>query len=434
MAWPGSLPAPRTPDPMDAPPLRWGILGTGWIASRFAASLREHTRQEVYAVGSRSLATAEGFAAAVGASAAYGSYEELVADASVDVVYVATPHNFHHAHARLALEAGKPTVVEKPMGLNTDECRDLEALAASRGVFLMEAMWTLFLPKFDVIRQLLADSALGTVHSVLADMGEHFAPDHRIMRADLAGGPMLDLGTYPVTFATWALGTPADVLATGTPAPRELSPSGVNGQVAALLRTASGGVAAVHTTLLSETPTTAVIAGSEATLTIDGPFYQPGGFALTGYDGRALRYDEPRSAHAGLHFEGAEAARRVAAGELGSPLRPVADTIATMRVMDEIRRQVGIVFAEERPHFPPPPDPLPAIPGLTSPPNATFVVELTCVPVLARPLRSTGTRTDPSPTAPSGHQRHGEERVQLRLGPLGLPETQVPARLLDHEP
>lgn len=345
MAWPGSLPAPRTPDPMDAPPRRWGILGTGWIAERFATALQAHTRQQVYAVGSRSRATADRFAAAVGASAAYPSYDELVADPRVDVVYVATPHNFHHPHARLALEAGKPTVVEKPMGLDADQCRDLEALAASRGVFLMEAMWTLFLPKFDIIRQLLADGVLGTLHSVLADMGEHFTPDHRIMRADLAGGPMLDLGTYPVTLATWALGAPTAVLATGTRAPLELSPSGVNGQVAAVLRTESGGVAAVHTTLLSETPTTAAIAGSEATLTIDGPFYQPGGFTLSSPTGRRLRHDEPGIGHAGLHFEAAEAARRIAAGELGSPLRPLADTIATMGVMDEIRRQAGIVFA-----------------------------------------------------------------------------------------
>lgn len=335
-----ALPAARTPDPMEAPPLRWGILGTGWIASRFAASLRSHTTQQVYAVGSRSRDTADEFAGAVGAPAAYGSYEGLVADPTVDVVYVATPHNFHHAHARLALEAGKHVVVEKPMGLDAAECRDLAEVAAARGLFLMEAMWTLFLPKYDVIRQLLERGALGTVHSVLADMGEHFGPEHRIMRADLAGGPLYDLGTYPVTLATWVLGAPEEVRAVGTGAPAELSPSGVNGQTAVLLRTAAGGVAALHTTLLGETPTTATLVGSEATLVIDGPFYQPGGFTLTPHGGEALRYDEPRAGHAGLHFEAAEAARRIAAGELESPLRPLADTIATMEVMDAIRAQL----------------------------------------------------------------------------------------------
>jgi predicted dehydrogenase len=286
---------------MDAPPLRWGILGTGWIASRFSASLLAHTCQQVHAIGSRNLATAERFASSVGHPAAYGSYEQLVTDPAVDIVYVATPHNHHHTHARLALEAGKHVVVEKPMGLGAAECRDLASLADARGRFLMEAMWTLFLPKYDVIRQLLESGALGTVHSVIADMGEHFDADHRIMLADLAGGPMLDLGTYPVMLATWVLG---------------------------------------------ESPTTATVVGSEATLTIDGPFYQPGGFTLTARDGRSLHFDEPRIGHAGLHWQAAEAARRIAAGELESPLRPVADTILTMEVMDEICRQAGITFAE----------------------------------------------------------------------------------------
>jgi predicted dehydrogenase len=331
------LPAPRTPDPMDAPLLRWGVLGTGWIAERFTAALRARTCQQVYAVGSRSQESADQFAGLVGAQAAYDSFEALVGDPDVDVVYVASPHNHHHPHARLALEAGKHVVVEKPMGLSVEQCQDLADLAASRGLFLMEAMWTLFLPKYDVIRQLLADGALGTVHAVIADMGEHFGPEHRIMRADLAGGPLNDLGTYPVTLATWVLGEPVDVAAVWTVAPVELSPSGVAGQIGVVMRTAAGGVAALHTTLLGETPTAATIVGSKATLVIDGPFYQPGGFTLTPHGGDPLRYDEDRIGHLGLHWEAAEAARCVEGGAVESPLRPLADTIATMRALDAVR-------------------------------------------------------------------------------------------------
>ena len=327
---------------MDAPPLRWGILGTGWIAERFAASLTASTRQQVYAVGSRSRSTASQFAGTVGARTAYGSYAELVGDPRVDVVYVATPHNYHHPHARLAIEAGKHVVVEKPLGINAVEARDLAAQAGARGVFLMEAMWTLFLPKYDVIRQLLADGALGELHTVIADVGEQFEPDHRIMWADLAGGPMLDLGTYPVMLATWVLGAPSDVVATGSPAP-----SGVNGQVAAALRTPSGAVASLHTTLLGQTPTTAVIAGSEGSLVIDGPFYQPGGFTAFGPSGQRRRYDEAATSHASLYFEAAEAARQIDAGAVFSPLRTPAASIVTMEAMDAIRRAVGIVFDEE---------------------------------------------------------------------------------------
>ena len=326
---------------MDAPPLRWGVLGTGWIAERFTAALHDHTTQRVQGVGSRSAETAHAFAARVGAPAAYGSYEELVADPDVDVVYVATPHHLHHAHARLAMEAGKPTVVEKPMALDAAQCQDLAELATARGVFLMEAMWTLFLPKYDVIRQLLDHDALGTLHSVVADLGEHFGREHRIMRADLAGGPLNDLGTYPVTLATWVLGLPDSVAAVGTVAPAELSPSGVDGQAAIVMRTPAGAVAALHTTLLGATPTEATLVGSAATLVIDGPFYQPGRFTFAPHDGPTLRYDEPAVGHAGLHWEAAEAARRITRGDLESPIRPLADTVATMGVMDQVRRALA---------------------------------------------------------------------------------------------
>lgn len=344
MSLPSALPRPRTPDAMAAPALRWGIVGTGWIADRFAGALQRNTRQVVQAVGSRSLDSARRLAAQAGAKTAYGSYAELVADPAVDVVYVATPHNYHYPHARLALEAGKHTVVEKPLALNAAESRALAALAEERRVFCMEALWTLFLPKFDVIRQLLEDGVLGEVQTVLADMGEYFEPGHRILRPDLAGGPMLDLGTYPVSFATWVLGKPESVLALGTPAS-----TGVNAQTAAILQTASGQIASLHTTLLDNTPTTATLAGSAATRTIGGPFYQPGRFTVRGVDGRELVYDEPPVAHeALLHFEAAEVARQIADGAIESPLRTMAQSVVMMSVMDEIRRQVGIVFAEEQ--------------------------------------------------------------------------------------
>ena len=179
-SFPATLPAPRTPPSDAAPPLRWGLLGTGWIAERFAGSLQRHTRQRVHAIGSRDLGRSRAFAAACGAPRAYGSYEELVADADVDVVYVATPHPAHHPCALLSLGAGKHTLVEKPLALNAAQAAEIAELAARRGVFCMEALWTLFLPKFDVVRQLLEAGVLGPVRTVQADCGEYFdrrAPD-----------------------------------------------------------------------------------------------------------------------------------------------------------------------------------------------------------------------------------------------------------------
>jgi predicted dehydrogenase len=163
--------------------------------------------------------------------------------------------------------------VEKPLGLNAAEVRQLADEARRNRVFLMEALWTVFPPKFDVLRQVLDDGLLGEVRSEIADHGEHFGPGHRIMRADLAGGPLLDLGTYPVTLATTVLGPAERVLASGQPAP-----GGVNGQASILLAHAGGNQSVLHTTLFSKTPTSATIAGTDATVTIPGPFYQPGGF------------------------------------------------------------------------------------------------------------------------------------------------------------
>jgi predicted dehydrogenase len=342
MAPPTALPSPRTPDPMLAPPLRWGVLGPGWIAERFVGSLRRSTRQPVVAVASRDLGRAEAFAARWGVDRAYGSYRALVEDPGVDVVYVATPHNAHRPCALLAIEAGRHTLVEKPLALNATEVEELAAAARDHGVFLMEALWTVFLPKFDVLRQVLADGLLGEVRSVLADNGEHFGPEHRIMRADLAGGPLLDLGTYPVALATMVLGPAERVLASGQPAP-----SGVNGQASILVSHAGGAQSVLHTTLFSDTPTAATIAGTEATATIPGPFYQPGDLRVRFWDGAALDHREPAAGHTALHFQAAHLAAAVHDGLLESPLRPLADSLATIRVVDEVRRQLGIVFAEE---------------------------------------------------------------------------------------
>ncbi len=341
-AWP--LPASRVPDPRDAPSLRWGVLGTGWIAQRFVAALQHRTTQRVVAVGSRTQAGADEFGGRLRLPRAHGSYQALVDDPEVDVVYVATPHNAHLPCAELVLRAGKPVLVEKPLALNESEAQRIGGLAESRGLFCAEAMWTFFLPKYDVIAQVLDSGVLGGLRTVIADHGEHFAPDHRILRQDLAGGPMLDLGTYPVAFALRALGPADAVHAIGTPAP-----TGVNGQAGILLGHGSERQSVLHTTVLSNTPTGAVVAGTAGTLTVPGVFYRPGPFHVDLVDGAPRStYDEAAYGYDGLAYEGAECARRIAAGELGTPYRPVADSVATLATMDEVRRQVGAVFDEER--------------------------------------------------------------------------------------
>ncbi|MBJ7338962.1 Gfo/Idh/MocA family oxidoreductase [Mycolicibacterium sp.] len=334
------LPSPRTCDPLDAPTLRWGIMGPGGIARQFTATLQKYTAQKVAAVGSRSQVRADEFAARWSVPAAHGSYRELLANAEVDIVYVATPHTEHHACALAALAAGKHVLVEKPMGVNAAQASEIAESARRAGLFAGEAMWMKFLPRFDVIRQIIDDGILGRIHTVIADHGEYFTTDHRIYDPSLAGGPLLDLGTYPVSLAHFVFGAPESVLASGQLANRDL-----NGQISAILSHAGGNQASLHTTILGDTPSMAVIAGDEATLTLPGVFYRPGPFAVSFHGGTSLAFDEECVTDGfGLHFSAVEAARVIADGGVESAVHPLSAATTTLATMDEIRRQLGIVF------------------------------------------------------------------------------------------
>ena len=337
------LPRTRVPDPVDAPTLRWGILGPGWIAERFVESLQRNTAQEVTAVASRGLTRAQAFADNWGIGRAHGSYDALLASEDVDVVYVATPHTAHFDCAIAALDHGKHVVVEKPLALNAAQGRAIQERTAALGLFCMEAMWTSFLPKFDVIDQILEAGLLGTIRTVLADHGERFETDHRIYDPALAGGPLLDLGTYPVSLAYRVLGVPTAVAALGEPA-NDM----VNGQISAVLSWAGIAQASLNTTILADTPNTASICGDKGMIVLDSTFYRPGAFTVRLGDGRSARYDDPVDGYVGgLAFEAAEAARRITAGDIESPVHPLDAAIATLDILDEIRRQVGITFPGE---------------------------------------------------------------------------------------
>jgi predicted dehydrogenase len=338
-----TLPSPRTPDPREAPALRWAVLGPGWIAHRFVESLQRNTTQQVVAVGSRNKQRAEAFAAQWSLARAYGCYEDVFADPDIDIVYVATTHPSHRDNAVAALEAGKHVLVEKPLAVDAAGAREITAAAARADRFVGEAMWTKFLPKFDVIRQLLDAGALGDVRTVIADHGEFFTADHRIYDAGLAGGPLLDLGTYPIALAHLVFDGFTSVTATGQDAA-----DGLNGQLSVILADALGNQAVLHTTMLSDTPTAAVISGRDATLRIGGPFFMPGPFTLTRHrghprePGRVLHYDEKPGGQAdGLHYAAVEAARVIADGRIESEIHPLRYAVATLDVVDEIRRQLS---------------------------------------------------------------------------------------------
>jgi predicted dehydrogenase len=320
---------------MTGGPVRWGILGTGGIASTFASDLRLTESGVVSAVGSRSQASAERFADEFEIEGRHPSYAALVADPAVDVVYVATPHPMHRDNAILALRAGKPVLVEKPFAMNAAEAIDIVEVAREQGLFAMEAMWTRFLPHIAVVRDWLARGALGEIVTVTADHGQWFAedPGFRLFAPELGGGALLDLGVYPVSFASMILGTPNRIAAIIDPAF-----TGVDAQTSMLFGYESGAQAVLTCTLRARSATRASIVGTEARIEIDGDFYAPAAVSLVPREGEPTRVPSTYEGR-GLRDQADEVARRLAAGDLESPLMPLDETVSIMQTMDAVQAQ-----------------------------------------------------------------------------------------------
>ena len=316
-------------------PLGWGLIGTGGIAQTFAADLAFTDSGRAVAVGSRHLDSANSFADRFDIPNRHASYEALVEDPAVDVVYVATPHPMHHGNALLALRAGKPVLVEKPFTMNAAEAEELVATARSAGLFLMEAMWTRCLPHIAEIRRLLAEGALGEIVTVTADHGQWFAedPEFRLFAPELGGGAMLDLGVYPVSFASMVLGKPERIVTLIDPAF-----TGVDGQTSMLFGYASGAQAVLTCTLFAESPTQAAIVGTDARIEIEGVFYAPTSFELISRAGDRTVF-ETEDEGVGLWYEAEEVARCLHEGLLESPLMPLDESIEIMRTMDAVLAQ-----------------------------------------------------------------------------------------------
>jgi predicted dehydrogenase len=317
---------------MAGSPLRWGILGTGGIAMVFVSDLQLTDSGVVGAVGSRSQGSADRFADEFGIERRHSSYESLVADPTVDVVYVATPHPMHRDNAILALNAGKPVLVEKPFAMNAAEATEIVTAARQRGLFAMEAMWTRFLPHVAVIRDWLEQGALGEIVTVTADHGQWFAedPGFRLFAPQLGGGALLDLGVYPVSFASMILGTPDRIVSMSAPAF-----TGVDAQTSMLFGYKGGAQAVLTCTLRAKSPTRASIVGTDAMIELDGDFYAPTAVTLVPRQAEPTRVVSTHEGR-GLRHQADEVARRLAAGALESPLMPLDETISIMDTMDRV--------------------------------------------------------------------------------------------------
>lgn len=323
--------------------VRWGILGAGNIANRLAEGVNFLPDAELAAVGSRDLEKANAFADKHQIPRRYGSYEELVNDPDLDVIYVATTHNFHREHSLLALNAGKHVLCEKPFTINAGEAEEIVAAAQAKNLFVMEAMWTRFFPLMYRVRDLLREGAIGTPWLVQSDFGfkATFNPSSRLFDPNLGGGALLDVGVYTLSFASMVLGEPSKISGVAT-----LGQSGVDEVVGITLGYPSGAVADLYTTVRANTPHEATILGDKGRIRIERSWWRPDHLTIShdseGEEGVHMPWDS-----SGFNYQAAEVCRCLREGKIESDVMPHAESISIMRTMDELRSQWGLKYPGE---------------------------------------------------------------------------------------
>lgn len=323
--------------------IRWGLIGLGSIARRFSNCFPFAPDAEIYAVASRSKDKADAFGAEFGATKRYGSYEALVNDPNVDVVYIGTPHNFHLAHTLMSLDAGKPVLCEKPFAVNAREAKIMIARAREKNLFLMDAFWTRCFPAMHKLRELLAERAIGDVMLVQADFGYRtpgINPESRTYSPDLAGGALLDVGSYCVQLASMVYGKqPDDIVSQYT-----LGSTGVDEFSVSVLKYSAYEMATITTAIRLSTPQEARVVGTKGYVAIPN-FWHPNELTVVvGGKAETLRFDYEGE---GFQYEIMEVGNCIRAGQTESAVYPLDETLAIMETLDRIRASWGLRYPFE---------------------------------------------------------------------------------------
>lgn len=314
--------------------IKWGILGTGGIAREFAQDVQAHTEMAISAVGSRTKEKAASFLDNV---TAFGSYEELV-NSDIDAIYVATPHQLHAENTILALNAGKPVLCEKPFAVNSIQAKEMAHTAQTNNLLLMEAMWTRYLPHIQKVRELMHE--LGEVINVQADHGQSLMSIKRLTDPNYAGGALLDLGIYPISFSYFVFGAPEKISA------KSVIENGVDLQTSAIFEYSGGRQAVINTVMNAKTPTAASINGTNARLELATSFYRPTDMRLIYNDGRVVEFKNEYRGH-GLREQAIYFEKMLISGKKDSELLPISESVSIMETMDEIRNQIGLKYPFE---------------------------------------------------------------------------------------
>ena len=327
--------------------IRWGILGCGRIARKFAADLRLVADAELTAIASRNKETLEQFAKDFPCRHLHNSYDALVTNNEVDVIYVATPHSHHFEHTILCLNHNKAVLCEKAFAINSRQAVEMVKTAKERKVFLMEALWTKFLPHYKKLQELLQQKTLGDIKSMLVNFGFNTAgnPSQRLFDPLLGGGTLLDIGIYNVFITLSVLGNPDDIEATMTPAA-----TGVDEQVAVLFKYNRGAMAQLFSSFVTNLPTQAEINGTEGCITLTTRFYEP---STTIQLSKKVPYEREiipvdKEGGFGYQYEARHVNECLKKGLIESPVMTHADTLLLMEILDTIRIKARIEYPADQ--------------------------------------------------------------------------------------
>lgn len=319
--------------------IKVGIIGAGWIAHKMAQALAPLSDAEVWAIASRSQQKAQEFADEYGIEKAYGSYEELVNDPAVDLVYIATPHSHHYQHAKLALEHNKPVLVEKAFTANEREAQELINIAHERNIFITEAIWTRYMPLSHKVKELMDSGIIGEPRILTATLCYQMIEKERILRPDLCGGALLDLGVYVLNFARMYFGT--DISRTVTNC--HLGPTGVDMMESISLSYADGRMANLQAGCLTLNDRQGIICGHDGYIRVDNVNCPELIEVWRNYE-LVERIERPADMVNGYEYQVLECKRCIEAGLIESPMMPHEETLSIMRQMDELRKEWGVHY------------------------------------------------------------------------------------------
>ncbi len=323
--------------------MKIGILGTGNIVNSITATLKKMRNMECYAIASRTQERAEQAAREFGFEVAYGTYEELVADPAVELVYIATPHSRHYEDMKLCIAARKPVLCEKAFTMNSTQAKEIKALAKEAGVYVAEAIWTRYMPSRQLINETLASGIIGKVCTLTANLSYTISGNYRIVAPELAGGALLDVGVYGINFALMHFGEEIKRMESSV----QMTDTGVDGMESITLHYKDGRMAVLTHGIYGRSDRKGIFYGNEGYMVVEN-INNPQSISVYDQGDNLIKFIAVPEQISGYEYQFIEAERCIAEGKIESSSMPLDDSITVMEVMDGLRKQWGLVYPQEK--------------------------------------------------------------------------------------